>query len=380
MKNNQKTICYRCENEITSSNTSLEHIILNACGGRLKSTKLLCKKCNSEFGKNFDAELAKSTNDIANLLLIKRDKGEPQPIRSLRESTRDDYYLNYGGSPSLAKAKFEFFRNDNGETMLHIQANNSKEAIKMIKGLKRKYPNLNDGNLLASMKEEEVYIDDTFTIKSHIGGDEVFKSITKTSINFFLLNGGDRKYIRHLLPYLENKEKADIAWMHYPDKHIYVPQNDEVKHVLKIVGDKDQRILYCYVELFNLHCFIVRLNENYEGESIDIDYIFDVHSYAVETNKTFLKLSKHELSALFENKSNGFIENVKKRYARIVSILYKKQDEREKDKILKEALDATLGRLKEGDIIDEKTLNEFVDIVSLKFATFLVHRDKRYKK
>ena len=51
--------CYLCGTEITEENKTVEHIVLNSIGGRLKSSKLICKNCNSKFGNTFDACLSK---------------------------------------------------------------------------------------------------------------------------------------------------------------------------------------------------------------------------------------------------------------------------------------------------------------------------------
>lgn len=40
--------CYICENPITESNKSVEHVFLNSIGGRLKSEALMCRQCNTE--------------------------------------------------------------------------------------------------------------------------------------------------------------------------------------------------------------------------------------------------------------------------------------------------------------------------------------------
>jgi hypothetical protein len=49
------------------------------------------------------------------------------------------------------------------------------------------------------------------------------------------------------LSYLEGKEKRDVVWMHYPDNDIYIPDLNEVSHVLKVVGNPMDRILYAFV-------------------------------------------------------------------------------------------------------------------------------------
>lgn len=70
--------CYVCDVELIKENETEEHIILNAIGGKLKSKKLICKVCNSNFGGRIDDSLAKQLNPIANLLNIKRERGKPQ--------------------------------------------------------------------------------------------------------------------------------------------------------------------------------------------------------------------------------------------------------------------------------------------------------------
>ena len=45
-----KYYCYICDEELTDTNNSDEHIILNAIGGHLHSNKLLCKRCNNTLG------------------------------------------------------------------------------------------------------------------------------------------------------------------------------------------------------------------------------------------------------------------------------------------------------------------------------------------
>src|SRR5690606_2796663 len=66
--------CYNCLSEITRENKSLEHIIPNSIGGKLKSSTLLCRDCNSTFGETIDTELAKSYNNLVALLGINRDR------------------------------------------------------------------------------------------------------------------------------------------------------------------------------------------------------------------------------------------------------------------------------------------------------------------
>lgn len=367
--------CYRCDNKITKDNESEEHIILNSCGGRLKSKELLCESCNSIFGNQFDYELAKTTNDIANLLMIKRENGKPQPISTTRTTTGEKYYLEYGGSPVQAKTHYEIIPEDNNKARLTVEAKNRKELKKTLTGLKRKHPGIDIDRILNEAQEKSFYYNDSFQVKSSIGGDGAFKSIAKTAINFFIHNGGDSLYIKHILPYLEGKEKHDIVWMHYPDNDIYTPVTDEVSHVLKIVGDSKEKVLYAYLELFNLHCFIVRLNESYNGIDINSDYIFNVHTYEISKEKTDLNLTKNELIKLFTDKDAKPFEKVQKRYARVLTIANKIQDKYQLSEIISNAVESSIGLLPEGTVIDEKILHSMFDDLMKRLMPFIAHRN-----
>lgn len=147
--------CYICQIEITPDNESEEHIIPNACGGRLKSKKLLCKTHNSEFGNSFDNQLAKQTNLLTNLLLIKRDRGKPQPIKGKIQSTGEEYYLEPGGKPVMAKPKIEI---DDGQ--LSIAAKNEKEMKRILDGMKRNNPELDVEQALNEAKYQRKYFNE----------------------------------------------------------------------------------------------------------------------------------------------------------------------------------------------------------------------------
>ncbi|MBA9077080.1 HNH endonuclease [Rufibacter quisquiliarum] len=83
--------CYVCSIEITSETETEEHIIINAAGGRLKSKDLICKDCNSTFGGKIDSLLADQLNNLSNMLMVKRHRGNPQPILGELKSNREVY-------------------------------------------------------------------------------------------------------------------------------------------------------------------------------------------------------------------------------------------------------------------------------------------------
>src|SRR5882757_760650 len=98
--------CYLCNNILNKKNTSKEHILSNACGGRLKSYKLLCRVCNEKMGADFDSELAKQFDHLAVLHQIKRDR---KKIASPGEKTDNEPIDSNAVNKSIAKSAISFF-------------------------------------------------------------------------------------------------------------------------------------------------------------------------------------------------------------------------------------------------------------------------------
>jgi len=233
--------CYICYSVLNKRTSSKEHIISNACGGRLKSFRLLCRACNEKMGAGFDAELAKQTSHVVALLDIKRDR-------------------------------------------------------------KRTHPEMD-------------------AEKGPIDGDAINKSIAKSAINFFIMKGGDKKFIQHLIPFFLNQEKLDGVEFHFPDESFYRYEPEEVSHIIKLVGHPTERILYCYIELFNTNNFIVRLNDHYDGPAINKTYIYDVLQ-SKELKKEFpVNYTRSELFSFFPNTNPHLIsQHITKRHNRIIDI------------------------------------------------------------
>ncbi|WP_415948052.1 HNH endonuclease [Megamonas funiformis] len=92
--------CIKCNNKIIfngpNKNASVEHIIPNAIGGKLKSSKLLCKKCNSDYGKECDSVLCKQLEFITVMLNPSRDR---QTNLTFKTSSNEKYDISLNGKP-----------------------------------------------------------------------------------------------------------------------------------------------------------------------------------------------------------------------------------------------------------------------------------------
>lgn len=369
-----KKNCYKCEIQLTKENYSIEHVILNACGGRLKSNHLLCKKCNSNFGDSFDKELAETIAPLANLLRIKRDRGTPPKINGLDTLNNTEYTLEYDGAINHKKPtiqKVDFDNPDISKRKIKIQAPNQKMLKQVLKGLKRTYPDLDINKASEEFNYTEEPFDKELEIKMSIGGTETFKSITKTAINYYILKGGERNEIKHLFRYLDGIENLENVWFYYPNRNIYNYKSNEVTHIIKIKGNRTDRILYAYIELFNCHNFIVKLNENYTGIDLNFDYIFNVHTHKEVNESIKLDLKREELLSIFINKNVDFSSKIQERLGRVINISQRNDVKRELSKSVEKIFNNNLGKK-----VDENILSELRDEFMKTIGPYINYKKK----
>lgn len=260
--------CYVCDVEITSENETEEHILLNAIGGKLKSKKLICKSCNSEFGSGIDDTLARQLNPIANLLDIKRDRGNPQNVKGTYNNK--DILIEPGGKLKLARAYVE-----TNENMFHIEASSIRQAKEALKGLKRKHPEIDIDEEIKKANRNKSYLP-SVNINMDFGGEEASRALCKMAVNFFIYHGGKPEEIKHLLPYIKGNEEEAEVYYYYPKSEVFYKDEKEVLHTLILVGDPQKKHLYVYVELFNEFKMVVFINKEYEGEPIYQSYHYNV--------------------------------------------------------------------------------------------------------
>jgi len=352
-------------------NTSIEHILLNACGGRLKSKKLLCKKCNSELGTRYDAELAKQLNHFSNILLIKREKGKPQPTKAINDKTGEIYSIGDDGRPRFIKPEIREEKNGN-MIKLSVRANNSKELHKILKGLKRKYPKLDIEAIMQGAEEKDSYIDEPLHSKISVGGPEANQSIAKSAIDFYLLKKHSIEDILQIIDNLRNgNANTNVEPINLPES-MYEIDKDSVYHFICIIGDKAGSMLYAYVEYFGVYGFIVKLNSQYSGHDIFDTYCFDVlkgkEVYPRVNNCISSKMAR-EYSL---PKSDPKFDVLSERVGRLLGIAYKRQNDNEIGRIAKKSWDESLGKYPEGTIITPEIASELSSAVYKNMMPYII--------
>lgn len=368
--------CYICGNEITHENYTDEHIIINAAGGRLKSKTLICRQCNSDFGEKIDNALAKQLNFFANQLMIKRERGEPQPIVGKKEASKEEIRFLPDGTIIPNKPRYEETVEGN-RINISMVVRDDAELKRMAIGIARKHPQLKEEDIIKAAVHKESYIDDYITFNLEIGGPEVFRAVCKCAVNYFIYQKGDIEYIRPLLKYIKGTEDKDIVWMHYKD-NLYNLNDDECFHMLHLHGNPSDRVLYCYVDYFNTYKYIVLLNDSYDGDEIDSTYCFDVLNLREIEKKFLVHYNRNTLLDLFINKDVQPFERAKQCFNHTMAISQKRQRKNHIDKIIEESLNNAWGNGKypNGTVITKEMVDNAVNEIMKKMKPFILHQLK----
>jgi hypothetical protein len=297
---------YNCTNkycyitgEILSPTETTEHIIPNALGGHLKSNKLVLSRINTGLFDRLDAVLAKRM-EISFLFDFKRDYGKKPEIKVTAENGFS-YWIHNSTNIRMASMKPFEIKNEKGEIFEKFPLHQKEEII--ADRLKR-HPHLTREDVENSITKEKlkpptVFFENNLNV-IHNSVDS-FRAIAKIATNFAILNNVEKSFT-NLIDFITGKiglEHVNLGY-YYPKQFLlYDFDEKEVSHILYLKGSKNERLLYCYIELFNLHCFIVILNYNYWGENFIKSYVWDVRRREVLKKDIALNLTKYDIKPPF---------------------------------------------------------------------------------
>jgi len=367
--------CYVCNAVIEDENVTEEHILLNSIGGRLRSTRLICKTCNSTFGSSVDSELSNQLNFFANILMIKRERGKPPPVLMEKESTGEKYFVDHNGKPQIAKPSVIQKANDVG-TEISIQARNMNEARQILTGLKKKYPTMNIDAILASAKIIQEPIDEYLHIKLVIGGKESLPAILKMAINYYIEKTGDIESVKSAIDDLKRNISTKAEPIILNDR-IFILEDKEITHSIFINGEKSSKRLYAIIELYSTIQFVVKLSDNYNKEDFIDLYVFDVLERAEKAKKP-INIPSHDFvfSFLYPSSEPDF-SKMQDAMSRCMEIAMERQHLFFQNEMIKSTWENTIDKLiPENGVITKEAADAFTDELMKQLEPYLIRMIK----
>jgi len=364
--------CYTCNVELDKSNQSIEHIIPNAIGGRLESTDLLCRDCNSKYGYKSEAKLMSQLNFYANFLMIKRDRGNPQPVIMENQKNGKKYSVNHEGIPTIDKPIFNHEEKD-GKIHFSITARNMEEGRKIIKKLSKQYKNMNVEEILKEAENSEEYIKEPLHKTITIGGKDVLPAVLKMALNYYIFKTGDILSVKDAIEDLKTDKIEPIVL----EKRLYNLDDEEVSHCIYLRGSQTEKKLYAIIELFNINQFVVKLSEKYNLPDFEDLYVFDV---LLSSEKSKFIKYKPDFNFIFGftyPSSNPDFQIAQDAANRVIGIGYKRQQDKHMQRIIGKAYDDTIGRMiPEGGILTQEASNCFAKKVAEDFVEYYLRMRK----
>ena len=261
--------CYACDHVLTRENQSAEHIIPNAIGGRLKSKKLLCRKCNSEFGDKYEAEFVRQLSFFGGRLPIKRDRGTHKDFETLDQKTGKRITVNHKGKATLAETVRLEVPSAENNGRFRMLAPNQETADRIFRQIKKKHPN---AKLEISPNQKKVEPEEII-IGGEFGGLAFFKTAQKCFLNLFIHKGGSRVFVEDEIRSVFYTDDDPKNWFLFDGAPRKVGMG--LPHILAVIGKPEEKLLLGYGEFFGAAKVIALLSESYTGPAMKYIYSLD---------------------------------------------------------------------------------------------------------
>ena len=175
-------LCAICGNEITKINDSTEHVIPQSIGGGLVVRGFICKSCNDSTGAKWDSVLAKQLNPLSLFFGVVRERGQV-PSQLFKTTAGETLMQHVDGSFSPEKPLYQETSTPSGKE-IRISARSDKELNKMLRDLKKNYPQVNLDELKQKVSHAQEYPKGEILYSLQVGGEEAGRSIVKTALSF----------------------------------------------------------------------------------------------------------------------------------------------------------------------------------------------------
>lgn len=246
---------------------SLEHVIPNALGGRLKSSRILSHKANQDLNDSIDKKFTKIFENFCLRLDIQKDRKTTASLNAAHAKYNIDViFKNDKYFPR--KPFFDPDKNCIYADSIKTGENYKKYLIKSGEALDEKNIQIYDD------------ISGLININFNLDNNIFKKGFAKIAAGFAAMHNISRENLKGVIDLKKNVFHDRIVLapsvpinMHDYDFEKNAYKNDHYPiHALVLSGSRNERLLYCHVELFSTFQWYVILDDDYHGEDIYYNY------------------------------------------------------------------------------------------------------------
>ncbi len=370
-----KPHCALCETPLDDDNSSREHVIPNAIGGRKSVRNFICKQCNDKTGADWDKELVAQLQFFCTMLNIRRDRGknQPTPVETVKG---EKLLLLPDGSMTIPGTVFPACNHDN-KTPLTFQVKSMKDLKKMLPGLKRKYPKLDIGKTIEQAVRklpEKEYLQDPWSVSlpPFLGG-LAGRSVVKSCLALAYEAGLHIDDCEHAKNYLLSN--GEPCFGHHNETDIVTNRPAKVFfHCIFVSGDPTSRQILAYAEYFGCQRIVARLSSNYDGDPFSCCHAIDPVTGQELDIEVHLNFTPEDIASIYagEKVDNSVLEMA-------LSSLLETYQERSRSTSIAHAVDdaaefalANCG-VRLGETFSDEQIKEFIGLLQGRLEPFLLH-------
>ena len=372
--------CVLCSERITRSTDSAEHILLQALGGRRQVRGFLCKQCNSRAGSAWDADLVKQLSHVAAMHGVDRQRaGDLPPVR-VKKLNGDELILHADGLMAPSAPTYRVVASERGSS-INITARTRNEAIRMVQGVAKKYPNVDASAVLAGMTMSSTPNEEVLQLQLQVGGPKAGRSIVKTALAMAHAIGIRHEQCGSIVSFLRGDDTAPPYGPFYERDIVRPRSEDHLLNCVAIDADPQRQLALAYVEYFGVARYIVTLSETYSGPKRHQVYAIDPSAGTEISVDVDLALSPEELQRANRGEGcavDGYIAAANM----MMPILLRRAESRAWQNTLRAAFEGAAKQMgiKDGDMIEASQAQEFSRLVAQAVTPYLLALQRRTRK
>jgi len=305
--------CLFCNNPLDNSD---EHIIPDSINGKLHSKYIICHHCNTKkFGLKIDPIIKKIFNPIMLTLGFKN-------VNSIQIEDPDGKKFIHSKEGQILPIKPErIIAIKDGALIVSVEGDR-KNACRLLEKTAKSL--LGNKKIPVSLSIKEISYSGlplSFSYKIEIS--QVLKiAINKIALEYYSYCEFEIEPIKHLTERINTlDEKIDnVIFCNWNEEIRKVPYN-EISHLIVIKSDSTKKLLYAYIELFNVICAFIKLNEDYSGQAINTYYHQDVFTGKKLKYDIILNIEQEPIN---ENNTEDFNILLNNMYERFKNIQFNK--------------------------------------------------------
>lgn len=267
-----KDNCYACTKP---RNLTVEHIIPQAIGGRLKA-RLYCKECNGTFGEVLDDEISKQFGWVGTILNIKRERGRVRPYEVTE--VKSGIKLLCDGKGLKRKDPIVKVLSKDGKKLdsADVTARTEEELKTICASIQGRY-DVPGG--IKTFQDERPGPTDTEHIMM-IDNSLLRRAVSKIAYGFLCIKlPKDVVFSSSFDPlrlYIREPNNINLASGNYSNT-CFMTDHVRPIHKIHVAFNRDEGILIGFVSIFGIYRFTILLSEGFKSgvEWPGLDYTFD---------------------------------------------------------------------------------------------------------